>query len=113
MVHVADISAGLEWFGRAFPNAQRMGVENSDFEFLAGLTFTRMASMASSDPRAPPGGKFAPGEDISLSSTDQTLNFFGLHHRNTGRAGRALSISRWSFFELNCQRVKIISITIV
>ena len=35
MVHVADISAGLEWFGRAFPNAQRMRVENSDFEFLA------------------------------------------------------------------------------
>jgi hypothetical protein len=46
-----------------------------------------MASMAFFDPRAPPGEKFAPGEDISLSSTDQTLNFFGLHHRTTEPGG--------------------------
>ena len=55
MVHVTDISAGLEWFGRAFPNAQRMRVENSDFEFLA-IDSVRLEFLRSASSDHEPGG---------------------------------------------------------
>ena len=34
MVHVEDAQSGFEWYQRAFPEAVRRSVSNSDFEFL-------------------------------------------------------------------------------
>ena len=35
LVHVPDVHAGLSWYERAFPMAERKRVDSHDFEFLA------------------------------------------------------------------------------
>jgi len=34
LIHVADISAGIQWYHLAFPHAVRFRVEGCDFDFL-------------------------------------------------------------------------------
>lgn len=34
LVHVADVKAGLSWYQRAFPSAQRRRLDAFDFEYL-------------------------------------------------------------------------------
>lgn len=34
LVHVADVEAGLSWYQRAFPSAERRRLEAFDFEYL-------------------------------------------------------------------------------